>query len=109
VALNVVQLGWRLIDLARGTWQKSLALQHITVKTLGLVATLILFTAPDRAWVLLKHPVTDAARYGATLHSINQAIYAALLWVFVISAAAWLWQIGQVGLDLYRKRVARGV
>ncbi|MGB6934833.1 MAG: hypothetical protein WBD91_18805 [Acidobacteriaceae bacterium] len=106
VALNVVQLGWRLIDLARGTWQQSRALQHITVKTLGLIATLILFTAPDRAWVLLKHPVTDVARYGASVNSINHSIYEVLVWVVVVTAMIWLWQIGQVGLDFYRKRVA---
>ena len=108
VALNVVQLAWRLIDLLRGTWQKSRSLQHITVKTLGLIAVLVLFQAPNRTWVLLKHPITDAARYGATLNSINHAIYSALLWVVAISAMIWLWQIAQIGVDYYRKRVAAG-
>ena len=106
VALNVVQLAWRLIDLARGTWQKPRALQHITVKTIGLIATLVLFAAPDRAWVQLKYPVIDAARYGATVHSFNHAIYGALLWVVAITAMMWLWQIGRLTLDFYRKRVA---
>ena len=106
VALNLLQVGWRSIDLARGAWQKSRVLQHITVKALGLVATLILFTAPDRAWVLLKHPNIDAAQYGATLQSINQGAHAVLLLVLVISVAAWLWQIGQLGLEYYRKRLA---
>lgn len=106
VALNLLQVGWRAIDLARGAWQKSRALQHIAVKTLGLGATLILFTAPDRAWVLLKHPNIDAAQYGATLQSINQGAHAVLLLVLVISVAAWLWQVGRLGLDYYRKRGA---
>jgi hypothetical protein len=106
VALNVVQLGWRLIDLVRGTRQNSRALQHLTVKTIGLAATLILFTAPHREWVLLKHPAIDAARYGAAVNSINHGIYTALLWVVAISVMVWLWQIGQMGVDYYRKRVA---
>jgi hypothetical protein len=106
VVLNLLQVGWRAIDLARGAWQKPRALQHITVKTLGLGATVILFTAPDRAWVLLKHPNIDAAQYGATLQSINQGAHAVLLLVLVISGAAWLWQIGQLGMDFYRKRAA---
>jgi hypothetical protein len=106
VTLNLVQLAWRLIDLARGTWQKPRAAQHITVKTLGLIAILVLFNARDHAWVLLKHPVTNAARYGAQLNSINHAIYTGMLWVVAISVMVWLWQIGQVGVDFYRKRVA---
>ncbi len=106
VALNVVQLGWRLIDLVRGAWQKSRSLQHITVKTMGLIAVLVLFKAPNRVWVLLKHPITDTAHYGATLNSMNHTIYAVLLWVVAISAMIWLWQIVQLGVDYYRKRVA---
>ena len=106
VALNVVQLAWRLIDLLRGTWQKSRALQHMTVKTIGLIAVLVLFKAPDRAWVLLKHPLTDAARYGANVNSINHNLYTALLWVVAITAMIWLWQIGQFGVDYYRQRAA---
>lgn len=104
--LGPPMLAWRSIDLVRGTWKKSRAAQHITVKTLGLIAILVLFTAPDRAWVLLKHPAIDAARYGAQLNAINHAIYGGMLWVVAISAMVWLWQIGQVGLAFYRKRVA---
>jgi hypothetical protein len=105
VALNVVQLGWRLIELVRGAWQKSRALQHITVKTMGFIAVLVLFKAPNRAWVLLKYPITDAARYGAGLNSMNHAIYGAMLWVVAISAMIWLWQIVQLAVDHYRKCV----
>jgi hypothetical protein len=108
VALNTVQLAWRLIDLVRGAWQKSRALQHITVKTLGLIAILVLFNARDHAWVLLKHPVTNAARYGAQLNAINHAIYGGMLWVVAISVMVWLWQIGQFAVELYRKRAAAG-
>jgi hypothetical protein len=109
VALNLVQVIWRCVDLARGTWQHSRIAQHIAVKTMGLIATLVLLAAPDHAWVLLKHPVTDAARYGATLNSINHAIYGGLLWVVAITAMMWLWQIGRLWLDLYRQRVAAGI
>ena len=106
VALNVVQLGWRCFDLARGTWQKSRAIQHMVVKTLGLTSTLVLFCARDHAWLLLKHPATDAARHGAQLAVINHAIYSGLLWAVAISAVVWLWQIGQIAVDFYRKRAA---
>jgi hypothetical protein len=109
VALNLVQVIWRCVDLARGTWQQPRIAQHITVKTIGLIATLVLFTAPDRAWVLLKHPVVDAARYGATLNSINQGIYAGLTWAVVIAALTWLWQIGRLFVDRYRQRPATGM
>ena len=106
VVLNLVHVGWRSIDLARGAWQKSRAAQHITVKTIGLIATLVLIAAPDRAWVLLKHPAIDAAHYGATVNSINHALYGGLLWAVAISAMIWLWQIGRLCVDYYRKRAA---
>lgn len=104
VALNVVQLGWRCIDLARGAWQNSRAMQHMVVKTFGLVATVVLFTARDRVWIVLKHPIVDAARYGPQVSSMNHGIYTALVWVVAISAAIWLWQVGQFGVEWYRRR-----
>jgi hypothetical protein len=85
VALNLVQLTWRCVDLARGTWQQSRIAQHITIKTIGLIATLVLFTAPDRAWVLLKQPALNGAHDAATVHSINHAIYGGMVWVIVIT------------------------
>jgi hypothetical protein len=106
VALNLVQLSWRCFDLARGTWQNSRAMQHMVVKTVGFIAMLVLFTARDRVWVLLKHPTADAAHYGAQLNTINHAIYNGMVWVVAISAIIWLWQIVQMAMDTYRKRVA---
>jgi hypothetical protein len=106
VALNLVQLAWRCVDLARGTWQQSRIAQHITVKTMGLIAVVVLFTARDRLWILLKQPALNAAHDAATANSINHAIYSGLVWAVVISAVMWLWQIGQLCVDRYRQRGA---
>jgi hypothetical protein len=76
---------------------------------MGLIAVLVLFTARDHAWLLLKLPALNAAHDAAAANSINHAIYGGLVWVVVISAAMWLWQIGQLCVNLYRKRTAAGI
>ena len=106
VAMSVVQLVWRSIVLVRGAWARPRVVQDLTYNIMGLIAVLVLFKAPNRAWILLKHPAVDAVRHGATLNSINHAIYTALLWAVAVSAVTLLWQIGRFAFDRYRKHVA---
>lgn len=106
VALNVVQLGWRCVDLGRGTWQGPRIAQQIVVKAMGLIPLAVLLTVRDHAWVALKHPALDEARYGGTLHSINEGIHGALLIVCAIVVLQLAWEVGRVGLEAYRKRAA---
>lgn len=106
VALNVVQLGWRCVDLARGTWQDPRPVQQIVVKAMGLVPLAVLLTARDHAWVALKHPELDQARYGATLGAINEGIHGALLIVCAIVVLQLAWEIGRVSVEAYRKHRA---
>jgi len=106
VALNALQLTWRCLDLWRGSWQQPPPWQQIAMKLLGIIPLLSLFTVPDHAWVLLKHPAVDQARYGETLSTINQGIYRMLLFICAITVLQLLWDVGQMTQDLYRKRVA---
>ena len=106
VALNVVQLGWRCVDLGRGTWQERRPWQHIVVKAMGLIPLAVLLTVRDHAWVALKHPALDEARYGGTLNAINDGIYKALLVICAIVTLQLVWDLGRASLDVYRRRAA---
>ncbi len=106
VSLNALQLTWRFLDLRSGSWQQPAPAQHIVVKMLGIIPLLTLFTVPDHAWVLLKHPAVDQARYSQTLNTINQGIYRMLLFICAITVLQLLWDIGRMTQGIYRKRLA---
>ena len=106
VALNVLQVGWRSVDLLRGSWRGPRRAQKITTSILGLIPLVVLLSVRDHIFVLLKHPVLDQAQYGATLASTNQAIAWGVNVVTVITVLCLLWEIGQMGVDAYRKHAA---
>jgi hypothetical protein len=76
------------------------------MKVLGIIPLFSLFTVPDHAWVLLKHPALDQARYGETLDAINQGIYRVLLLICAIVVLQLFWEVGRTTQGIYRKRVA---
>jgi len=106
VALNVMQVGWRAVDLIRGSWRGSRRAQSIATSVLGLIPLVELLTARDHVFVLLKHPALDQAQYGATLISTNQGIAWGVTVVMVISVLSLLWEVGQMGVEAYRKHAA---
>jgi hypothetical protein len=106
VALNVFQLGWKVIDLARGTWRIRSRAQHIVYSLLGLIPLGVLLCVPNHMWVHLKHPELDQAQYGAALDTINSVIYKLLLLLVAIVVLELVWEIVRRSLEAYRKRVA---
>jgi hypothetical protein len=50
--------------------------------------------------------VLDQARYGATVDSINKSIHLSALILCAIAVLSLAWEIGQMSVDAYRKRVA---
>ena len=106
VALTVLQLTWRCVNLLRGSWRRPQALQGIVVKAFGLIPLVLLLTVWAPAYVTLKHPALDQARYGGTLDLINHSIYRSLLVICIISILQLAWEIGRVMLEAYRRRAA---
>jgi hypothetical protein len=106
VALNVVQLAWRCIDLVRGAWQLPDRVQHIVVKSFGLIPLLLLASVHDRLYVLLKRPDLDLASYGGALQQLNQGIHTAALILWVIVSIQLAWDVAQAMLAAMRKRTA---
>lgn len=106
VALALLQLAWRCLDLWRGSWQKPRLAQHLTMRALGLIPPMLLLTARDHIWFTLKNPALDHARYGGLVNSINPTLYRGLLFICALVALQLVFEIGRMILDVYRKRAA---
>jgi hypothetical protein len=102
VALNVLQLGWRSMNLYRGSWRGPRRAETTAMSVLGLIPLGMLLTVPDHVFVLLKHPALDQAQYGANLATINHAIMWGAEVVCVITVLSLVWEIGRIGVDAYR-------
>jgi hypothetical protein len=107
VGLNALQLGWHALDLGRGAWQRPRPAQHLVFKAGGLIPLILLLAAPGGALVALKHPGTDEPHNGITLDGINHGLHTALLVIAIIAGAQLAWDVGKMGVEAYRKRVAR--
>ena len=106
VGVNVVQLAWRSADLIRGSWPRPRTAQTIVVSAIGLIPLGLLLSVPDHAYVLLRNPALDQARYSAALTSINLSIQWSAVILCAISVLELLWGIGRLSLDRYRKYAA---
>lgn len=106
VALNVVQLTWRCVDLMRETWHRDRTVQNLVNKVLGIVPLAILITAPGQVLVEMRNPVTDAAQYGKVVDQINQGAHLGFMVVLAIVLIQLLWDVGQWGLRTYRRSAA---
>jgi hypothetical protein len=106
VALNVLQLGWRVENLRRGRWQQRQPIMHFVFNLFGLVPLLILVTAPNRAILLLRHPELDQVQHGSTLDVINLNIHRGLLIITAIVLLQSGWELMRISMDFYRKRAA---
>jgi hypothetical protein len=107
VGLNLFELSWKIVDLARGAWQRpENRARHLAMHALSLVPLSVLLAAPDHKLFLLKNPAADAAAHGAALASANKGILQALTIVVAIVVLQLVWMAGKIGVDAYRKRVA---
>jgi hypothetical protein len=106
VALNVIQLGWRVENLWQGSWMDPHPLMQIGFKTFGLIPLMILVNAPGHAMLLLRHAEYDQAQYGATLDTINVNIHRGLMVVTAIVVLQLGWDVIRMNMDAWRRRAA---
>jgi hypothetical protein len=106
VALNVLQLCWRCVELLRGTWQMARPATSIAMKAAGLIPLFLLLTAHNHVYVLLTHPALDQARYGATVETINKSILWGFFVILVIAGVQLAWDSVQMCLTAWRKHLA---
>ena len=109
VGLNVLQLGWKTIDLIFETWQRPARIQAVVFKVVGLVPLVMMLTAPNQIYVMLKDSALDQARYGQTLDQVNNAIHLGFAVVTTIVVLQLAFDIGRWVLDAYRDRMAAAI
>jgi hypothetical protein len=107
VCVNVLELSWRLVDLARGAWQRPpKRVRHLVMHALSLVPLSVLLAAPEHKLFLLKNPAADAAAHGATVASANKGVLTAVTIIVAIVVLQLIWWIGRASVDAYRKHAA---
>jgi hypothetical protein len=106
VGLNVLQLAWRCAELLNGTWQRDRTGERVVMKVLGLVPLIVFLRVQDQAYLTLRHPMFDLARYGGTLRVINQSLYRSAEVIAAIMVLQICWEVGVLVVGTYRRRVA---
>jgi len=106
VCVNAFELAWKIVDLARGAWQRPKnRARHLAMHALSLIPLGILLAAPNHALFLLKNPA-DAAKLGGALAAANKSVLLGLTIAFAIVILQLVWMGVKMGLEAYRKRVA---
>ena len=104
VAANGLQLLWHCVNLWRGTWQQRHPWQQVAMKTLGLFPIVWMLSYRDHAYLSLKHPALDQARFAGALETINNGIYLGTRIICAIVVLQLIWTLAQAGISLYRHR-----
>jgi hypothetical protein len=104
IAINIMQIAWKCVELARGTWQWPSRMLQIISKAVGLIPVAFLLTTPDHRYVLLKNPATDQLRYGQTLQQVNQGLQFAFGVVCAIVVLQLAFDSAKWILEAYRSR-----
>ncbi|MBW8869416.1 MAG: hypothetical protein JF563_01315 [Acidobacteriales bacterium] len=107
IAINIMQIAWKCVALARGTWQWPPRMVQIISKAVGLLPVAFLLTTPDHRYVLLKNAATDQLRYGQTVEQVNQGLQFAFCVVCAIVVLQLAFDIAKWSLETYRSREAR--
>jgi hypothetical protein len=106
VAMNAFELTWKIVDLARGAWQRPRNPgRHVAMHLLSLVPLGVLLAAPNHMLFLLKNPA-DAAKLGGALVAANNGVHLAMKIVIAVVILQLVWMGIKMGLAAYRKRVA---
>jgi hypothetical protein len=100
VVFSVIQIVWKCVDLARGTWPFPNRVQHVVFKLFSVVPLIVLLTAHDHSYIFLKNSGADQLRYGQTLDQINNSIHlsiSVLCTIIVLQLAFDLWKWARDG------------
>ena len=104
IVLIVVELTWHIVDLLQHRWQGPRRAQHLVKKLLGLIPLVVILAAPGRELVLLKDPADST--HAATLAQINNGVYRGFEVIAAIVFLQFVWMIGRLSVEAYRRRLA---
>jgi len=106
VALNIVQVVWRLESLWSGRWQFPQPIREIVFQCMGLLAMGLVLAAPGKVLVVLKNPATALPGDVVTLGTINHYAYLTFELIFVMAACKLIWDVAMQWRAYFRERSA---
>jgi hypothetical protein len=104
VALNAVELAWRIADLLRDRWQVANRARKLAMQFLGLVPLLIVLAAPGRTLVMLKNPADTA--HAEALAQLNQWAYRGCEVIATLVILQLVWLVVRTTIEAHRRRLA---
>jgi hypothetical protein len=104
VALNVLQVAWRAVELTRGTWRRPHPAQHVVAKAMGLIPIVLLLVGPH-VYLMMPGEAADAALYGTTMVQVNHWIFVGAAVITAIAGIQLAGARGGIGMGGYRKEV----
>jgi hypothetical protein len=104
VALNVIELAWRIIDLLRDRWQVANRARKLAIQFLGLVPLLIVLAAPGGTLVMLKNPADT--EHAAALTQLNQWAYRGCEMIAALVILQLVWLVVRTTIEAHRRRLA---
>ena len=107
VGMTLLQLVWHGLDLALGTWRRPRGVRKVVANALGLIPLAVLLVG-SHAFLALKDSAAGLADYGVELEQANHWIFFGAVVITTIVGIQLVVDIGKMGMEGYRKRVAQG-
>jgi hypothetical protein len=105
VALTLVNIAWRIAQLALGSWQRSRAVREFACLALALIPQSIMLFAPGHTYFELRDS-EQWMRYEAAMGPMNHAIYVFFAVIFAVTILQLLFRARRL-VSEYRKQLAQ--
>jgi hypothetical protein len=106
VAVGILQIVVRCINLALGKWERESRVQQLFLKAVGLVPIIVLLTAPGHIYVSLKNSAINQPHLSQNVDQVNNAIHLGFSVVCAIVVLQLTFDIGKWFWESYRSREA---
>jgi hypothetical protein len=104
VGLDVLQLGWKCIELSLGKWQYPSRIQHMIFQAVGAIPLIVLLSVRDHVYVVLKNPLTGMVQYADDIATINWSIRLGIGVICAIVVLQLIFESGRLAWNTYRNR-----
>jgi hypothetical protein len=103
--LNLVQVVWRAVDLARAQWQYRSHVEHAVVSLLGTIPVILVLMTPGHMYVMLRHGA-DSPLTQEQMYQLNSVVTFSLVLILAIQGVEFAIHIYRQLRDTYRGKAA---
>ena len=105
VALALVNVSWRLVELGLGNWQRSRGVRELVCLALAIIPQSIMLFAPGHVYLALRNS-EQWMRDETSISHVNHGIYMFFAIVFAVTILQLLFRVGKL-INEYLKQLAR--